>query len=311
MQNKRNALSRRDMLKLLGAGTLGLGVFGLGNLPAQAQISATEGTEDVYYRFKLGNADLIVVSSAAGALAPAIFGANQPEEEVVAFFENLGVLRNGQYPNTFLNLVMVADGVTTVFDTGLEPGRTARTIQTLGLTPDNVIITHFHPDHIGALSMGGELTYPGAQVFFSQPEYDFLQNAPASVAEGPLAKLQPALDNDQVSFYNDGDEIAPGITAMATHGHTPGHMSLLLENDGQTMLHFVDAVLNAFGHVQNPGWAAAFDGDPEMAVATRRRLLDMAATDRMQMMGYHFPFPGLGLIVPNGDDSYLYVPNAV
>ncbi len=315
MQN--NKLSRRNMLKALGVGALGLGAFSLGAGRVAAQISSAPGSANVFYRFMLGEAEMVVVSTVAGfSLDPTIFGANQPQEDVVSFFENLGVLRNGQYPNTVLNLIMTSGGTTTVFDTGLGTpagGRLERTIADIGIgteNVDNVVITHFHPDHINGLSTDGSLTFPNAQVFMSQPEYDFLQNAPEDVAGNALGRLQPALDADRVSFYADGDEFLPGVTAMATPGHTPGHMSLMLENNGASLFHFVDSVLNAFAHVQNPGWAAAFDGDGEQAVETRRRVLDIAATDHIQVMGYHFPFPGLGYIAPNGDDSYAYIPLA-
>jgi glyoxylase-like metal-dependent hydrolase (beta-lactamase superfamily II) len=94
---------------------------------------------------------------------------------------------------------------------------------------------------------------------------------------------------------------------MATHGHTPGHMSIMVESDGQQLLILGDAITHAYGHFAHPDWYGSTDTDPEATVATRRRLLDMAATDRIPVVGYHFPFPGVGHVMRDGD-AYGFVP---
>jgi hypothetical protein len=48
--------------------------------------------------------------------------------------------------------------------------------------------------------------------------------------------------------------------------------------------------------VQHPEWTIGFDDDQQKAVATRRRILDMVASERMFTAGYHMPFPSVGWI---------------
>jgi glyoxylase-like metal-dependent hydrolase (beta-lactamase superfamily II) len=186
------------------------------------------------------------------------------------------------------------------------------TLDALGIGTDaidTVIISHWHGDHINGLSNEGMLTYPNAMVYFPQAESDFMESAPDDVVGGARAKLQPALDAEQVTFYNDGDEIVSGIQAIATPGHTPGHSSFLIESGGNQLIHFVDSVISAYVSFPHPDWHFGFDADPEQAVETRRTILERANSEQMQVMGYHFPFPGLGYAINDGD-AWRFVPAA-
>ncbi|NJL95510.1 MAG: MBL fold metallo-hydrolase [Anaerolineae bacterium] len=132
----------------------------------------------------------------------------------------------GTVTASVLSLVLVDGDRVAVFDTGngVGAGKLVPTLEALGIGAagvTQVVMSHWHPDHINGLSTDGVLTFPNAQVFFPQPEYDFLQNAPADVVGGAVAKLQPALDAEQVAFYNAEDEVVSGVQAIATHGHTP------------------------------------------------------------------------------------------
>ncbi|MCA9885856.1 MAG: MBL fold metallo-hydrolase [Anaerolineae bacterium] len=308
----KSGMSRREWLRGAGLAALGGGLLQVSPHVAYAQISATEASNNVYYRFKLGDADFIVVSDTAFQLDATIFGSNQDADDVIGFFENLNVLTPQNSVNTaVLNLVMLAGDTIAVFDTGTG-NRLARTINDLGIGTENVtdvLISHYHGDHVGGLTTDGALTYPNAMVHFPQPEYNFMQTAAENVVGSAMNQIQPALDSDQITFYEDGAEIIAGVQALYTPGHTPGHMSFLVSSGDAQLLHVVDAVLNAYATLPNPTWHARFDTDPGLAVETRQALLARAADDKLQVMGYHFPFPGLGYVAHQGD-GYQWVPVA-
>jgi glyoxylase-like metal-dependent hydrolase (beta-lactamase superfamily II) len=194
---------------------------------------------------------------------------------------------------------------------GANGGAVLASLVTLGLTPEDintVVISHMHGDHIGGLTTEGAANFPNAQVFFPQPEWDFLQeNSDNENLQATLGAL--AVVDEQLSLYADGDEVVSGIQAIATPGHTPGHMSFIIESNGDQLLHLVDSVLNNVTAVQRPDWHVRFDSIPELAVETRQMILGRAADEQLQVAGYHFSFPGLGFIVP-AEENWRFVPGA-
>jgi len=308
-------ISRRDLLKGLGVSTLSLGLLNVGIFPSNAQLTSTESEVAAYFRFKLGDFNMTVISDFSAPLAASILGANQSEETIGTFFESLNLLEpeTGTVIHSFLILVLQYEDQTVVFDTGNganSGGRLVSTLNALGNSAEavnTVVMSHWHPDHINGLSHAGELVFPNAEVFFPQPDFGFLSNAPEDVIGEAMVKLQPALDAEAVSFYNGGDELIPGVTAIASPGHSPGHMAYMIESDGNSLIHMVDAAINAFANVANPTWFAAFDADPGMAVESRQMLMNMAVSEGIPVMGYHFPFPGIGYILPDVD-GFRFIP---
>jgi glyoxylase-like metal-dependent hydrolase (beta-lactamase superfamily II) len=101
--------------------------------------------------------------------------------------------------------------------------------------------------------------------------------------------------NRKVTQYAPDKELAPGITSVATYGHTPGHNSFIVASGNSKV--FVQAdVTNLPLFVRNPGWHAFFDQDGAMAEATRRKVYDMLAAEKMMVQGFHYPFPALAHI---------------
>jgi glyoxylase-like metal-dependent hydrolase (beta-lactamase superfamily II) len=98
------------------------------------------------------------------------------------------------------------------------------------------------------------------------------------------------------------------VSVLDTAGHTPGHISLLLAGDDGLLIP-ADAVTEPYVYFPHPEWRFAYDMDSELAVANRRRLLERAATDRMKMLGFHWPYPGVGFAERKGT-GYRYVPAA-
>jgi glyoxylase-like metal-dependent hydrolase (beta-lactamase superfamily II) len=99
--------------------------------------------------------------------------------------------------------------------------------------------------------------------------------------------------------------VAAGITSIAAHGHTLGHVAFAIASGSQSMMTTVDATTNPYLFVRNPEWQGIFDMDGNMAVDTRKRLLDRAAADKMLVAGYHWPFPAAGYITKEGSGYRL------
>lgn len=104
-----------------------------------------------------------------------------------------------------------------------------------------------------------------------------------------------------------GQEVVTGITAVDASGHTPGHTAFAISNGGKTLMYVADITNNPVLFARNPEWRVMFDMDADKAVATRKRILDMAATDKIQISFYHANFPSTGFIAKEGS-GYRLVP---
>lgn len=104
----------------------------------------------------------------------------------------------------------------------------------------------------------------------------------------------------RLSIIDHEAEILPGIQAISAPGHTPGHMALAVSSGGEKLLCISDTVLHPV-HLEQPEWLAVVDQNPQQVIATRRKLLNLAATEKALVLAFHFPFPGLGHVVPEGD----------
>lgn len=120
-----------------------------------------------------------------------------------------------------------------------------------------------------------------------------------------MNSLEPVAD--RLALVADGREIVPGVRMIDTPGHTPGHMSVLVESEGASLLVTGDAMNHALISFQRPGWVFGFDADGPKAVETRLRLAAMAADGRMAVPGYHFPFPGVGHVLREGE-AFRFLP---
>ena len=160
-----------------------------------------------------------------------------------------------------------------------------------------------HGDHIGGLTAeDGTPTFANAAYVTGQAEFDHWA-APSN--EGFDAKVRPFAD--RFTFIGDEGEAAPGITGMAAFGHTPGHMVYRISSGDRQLLLMADLANHYVWSVAYPDWEVRFDADKAAAAQSRRRILGMAAAERMPVIGYHMPFPAMGFIETRGD-GFHYVP---
>lgn len=195
-------------------------------------------------------------------------------------------------------------------------GQLAGNLAAAGAPPETVtkvVISHFHGDHIAGLrAKDGTPVYPNAEVLVPEPEWRFWTDEKNEAAAPEAAK--PHFQHvrrvfgpiaNEVRRFGWDDEVLPGITALAAHGHTPGHTIFRIESDGAQMLWLADVTNHPALFVRNPDWSAVFDMDADQARQTRRRVLDMAADDRCLVASYHYPFPSLGHIARDGNGFRL------
>ncbi len=311
--------SRRDILKMSAAAP----VFALGT-PALAKISApSSGQSAGYFRFTVGAAKLTVVSDGYFTSSARDIGVNADEDEIVAFMEAHFLDAASHYEHTNHVVIEIGDSKVLV-DVGggtrflPTTGRMLENLAAAGINEDeitHVTLTHAHPDHIwGIRDDFDEAIFPDAEYLIGATEFDWwmtsdrvnmVDAADQSMVLGAVNSLIAA--EPQLTRVADGHEIVPGVTMIATPGHTMGHMSLIVESEGQSLLVTGDAIRDPYVSMERPDWYAKIDMVPETTVATRKKLLDMTAADRMAVLSYHFPFPGVGHVVADGD-AYRFIP---
>ncbi|MFQ6086094.1 MAG: MBL fold metallo-hydrolase [Candidatus Bathyarchaeia archaeon] len=275
------------------------------------------------FPFQIGTFECIVVSDGTRAYPhPAqTFFANAPKErlEQVLREHNIDPERWEQHVLPYPSLVINTGQNRVLVDTGagdLEPttGRLIPNLQVEGIAPeviDTVILTHGHPDHIGGnLDREGRPAFPNARYVMWKDEWDFWTSEPnlaeldvdehVKERQRTFARKNLPPIRDQLDLIDHETEIVPGVRAVAAPGHTPGQMALAISSGSEQLLYISDAAILPI-HLEQPDWYTAVDFDPQQAVATRRRLLGLAAAEKALVHAFHFPFPGLGYVIQKGE----------
>ena len=229
-----------------------------------------------------------------------------------------------KFANPFTPTAVKSGGKLVLFDTGFGAngaptvGKLADNMKAAGLDPtkvDTVVISHFHGDHISGLwaKETSEQIYPNAQILMPEVEYKFWTD-PALVEKLPegnrpiVRRMQSTFPTwKNISQFNDGAEVAPGVRAVATPGHTIGHTSFLVASGGQQLFIQGDVTGVHQLFVRNPGWFSMFDADGPKAEATRRAFFDRVIAEKGMIAGYHFGFPNVGTISKDGS-GYSFEP---
>lgn len=177
-------------------------------------------------------------------------------------------------------------------------GQLRDSLRAAGYTPDDitlVVITHAHGDHVlGLLDSNDAPLFPRARYVISQEELCFWEARidDSAAEQRPIVEMMRARGLNMIDM---DQPICAGLTAVPIPGHTPGQIAVLIESEGQRLIHLADLLHSPiqFGH---PEWSARFDADTSRSVPTRRQALGRAADEQMLALFYHLRFPGLGRI---------------
>ena len=275
------------------------------------------------YRFKVGS--FLVTMMHDGYSRRPVEGLvrNAPVEEVRAVLAE-SFLPTTHYDGVYTVPFIRAGSHLLAFDcgTGGQMSATAGQLQAnmraAGIRPEDVthvVQTHFHADHINGLTTAQNVAFfPNAEVVVPETEWAWWSDTgnETRTPEGQRAHFANAARRfgpyaSRIRRLAAGAEVVPGIRAVAAYGHTPGHTLFHVADGNQQLLVLADTTHRPELFVRRPDYQSLFEFDAAMAAATRRRVLDQVATDRMQVAGYHFPFPATGFIGRDGN-SLRYVP---
>ncbi len=318
------APNRRKLLKAAGLGTwLALGT----SLPA----FATEKKEERnvfqspgFFRFKLGEFIVTVLSDGGLTLPNSVFGGNIPEAQVKAFLKaNFSDAAN-YFAHT--NACLIDTGKQRIL---IDVGSGGKFQKTTGSIDQNlkaagyelkdinkVVITHAHPDHMWGLLAGdgSQLRFPNADYYVNAVEWDYwtqddvetkVPDAVKQFADITKKTLLPIAA--KTKRVKPGEEAIPGFEVIDTSGHTNGHISLAIRSGKETLIVSGDVVHHPYVSFERPDWHFGFDMDADKAVKSRKALLERAVTEKSLFVGFHLPFPGVGNVVRKGK-TFRWIP---
>ena len=274
------------------------------------------------HRYKMGDIEVTVLSdgfrmvpvdgnylsnATADDLQKALAAAGQPTDKM---------------KNTYSPIVLTTSGKRVLFDTGNGSAAAAQSNNERGTLNANlaaagtdrsaidvVVISHFHADHVNGLLMpDNSKAFPNAEIMVPENEWKFWMDD-GEMSRAPKGRMTELFANNrrvfdalkrQVTRYAWDKEIVPGVAAKGTPGHSIGHTSFVVTSAGKSMFVQSDVCNNVSVFAPHPDWHGFFDQDPPQAAATRRKVYDMLAAEKLPVQAYHFPFPALARIEKNG-----------
>jgi glyoxylase-like metal-dependent hydrolase (beta-lactamase superfamily II) len=312
-------LTRRNLFSGAAAVAIGGAVSS-----ARAEAPARNAAAPGIYRYKIGSYELTALYD--GIWYRPItddFIRNAPFAEVEYALDQ-AFMPHDKLATPFTTLIVNTGKQLVLLDTGTggqiapSAGVLRDNLAAAGIDPkavDTIVISHFHPDHInGIKDKDNALIFPRAEIMVPAPEWAYWMddaNLNAATADLKITFLnQRRIFSDiakQVTQFQPGKEVAPGIVTVPAPGHTPGHTAFAVHSGDQSLLVLSDIAQHPTVFARHPDWQAVFDIDGAEAVATRKKIFDRAAADRMLVTGYHFPFPACGHLIKTAT-GYEHVP---
>jgi len=303
---------RRRFLKTsAGSAALAALPFGLSNASERSVI-------------QMGSATLSTVSDGnlvlpGNFMVPPDFPADQLQDLL-----KHNSLNAGSYEPACNVCLWQSDDHLVLFDVGSGPnfmpstGKLLESLESIEIDPadiTDVVFTHAHPDHLwGLIDDFDELTFPDASYYMCGNEWDYWRN-PNTIDDLPESRKTFAVGaqnrmeyiEDRIQLFKYGDEILPGVEAVDTAGHSPGHTSFALHSGSESVMVLGDAITHPIISFQKFDWPAGGDQDQAKAMETRKNLLDRMAQEKMKVLGFHLPHPGFGY-AEREEGAYRFVP---
>ncbi|RDV43839.1 MBL fold metallo-hydrolase [Leifsonia sp. ku-ls] len=258
---------------------------------------------------RVGGLQVDALSDGTFVARPSYFGAGLPAGTRPDLFDRDGAvwLPIGCF------LVRGASGRTILVDAGLGPaldrvpdgmllvgGQLPTGLRALGVATGevtDVVLTHFHLDHVGWLfDLAGRPLFPAARLWFGAAEWDHFVEGPGEMAPHIRAGFRALAGTPDLVPLDADAEVAAGVTAVLAPGHTPGHLAVSLESEGERVLLLGDAITHP-GQLAEPGWHSMGDVDAALAERTRQALCARLAEQETTGVGAHFPELRRGRIV--------------
>jgi len=287
------------------------------------------------YKIKIGSFECAAISDGSFKYKPPMFPnpamllfANAPKDSLESTLREHHIIPEmwTEWVSPYTCMTIDTGEHRVLVDTGagdldINTGNLIQNLKEEGVTPedvDTVIITHAHPDHTGGnILSDGNPAFPNARFVLWRDEWNFWSSQKPSheskedehldMLRG-LAQKTLLPIRSQLVLIDQEKEIVPGISAISTPGHTPGHMALAVASEDEKLFIVADSVLHPI-HLEQLDWYSAVDYDPEQAILSRRRLLNMASKENSLISAFHFPFPGIGNAVAN-NGSWQWQPLA-
>ncbi len=316
--------TRRQLLTAAGAG------IAASTLPGRLQAKMPMGQPQApyFYRFKLGTAECTVVSDGQLPLGdPNAAFLNIDKAEIARELKSNFLGTTNAVLEQNILVVNFGDRVV-LFDTGMggdtlfgaSTGKMLATLRQADIDPANVdaiVMSHAHIDHCGGLiGANGKRNFPNAQYFIGEADFNYWTDDSKIPPNYPARPhfLDQARNNllpvkDSIHFYKDNEQILPGVTALAAHGHTVSHTIFMIESGGKQLCYIGDLAHHPVLLLERPRTQFAFDTDPVQSAESRVRMLTMLATNHIPLLAYHFAWPGIGHVDKQGE-GFRYFPAA-
>jgi glyoxylase-like metal-dependent hydrolase (beta-lactamase superfamily II) len=306
------------------ASTVALGALALTGAVAHAGAPQAKGPEAGWFRMKIGDIEVTALSDGTAELPVDQLLTNTTPDKVkkalaAAFLKPpVETSINAYLVNTGTKLVLIDSGAANLF--GPTLGKLLISLKGAGYTPeqiDEIYITHMHIDHVGGVTSGDKAVFPNATIRAAKAEGEFwlsqanMDKAPAEFKDffkGAMAAMKPYTSANKYKPFEGADvELVPGIHAIATPGHTPGHTVYSVESKGEKLVVCGDLMHVAAVQFPDPSVTIQFDSDSKAAAPQRKKIYADAAAKGYYLAFAHVSFPGIGHVRKDGG-GYAWIP---